>query len=289
MKEKISDTVVSLKNEYEQIPVPREARERMLAGIAQAKRENRRRSAVRLLGRTAAAGAAAAACMVLLVNVSPSVANAMERIPVIGAIARVVTLDTYKDQTNHFEADIQIPKVEGQEGTETPQVNISIEEYAQSLIRMYEQDLAASQGEGNYSLTSSYEVVTDNDRYLSLRINTTLVMASGTEFVKIFTVDKSTGKVITLADLLENDPARLAAVSENIKSQMAEQMAADESVMYFYQSDMPETDFKGLSGDESFYFDSQGRLVIAFDEYEVAPGYMGAVEFTIPVEVTGEF
>ena len=289
MKEKISDTVVSLKNEYEQIPVPREARERMLAGIAQATRENRRRSAVRMLRRTAAAGAAAAACMVLLVNVSPSVANAMERIPVIGAIARVVTLDTYKDQTNHFEADIQIPKVEGQEGTETPQVNISIEEYAQSLIRMYEQDLAASQGEGNYSLTSSYEVVTDNDKYLSLRINTTLVMASGTEFVKIFTVDKSTGKVITLADLLENDPARLAAVSENIKSQMAEQMAADESVMYFYQSDMPETDFKGLSGDESFYFDSQGRLVIAFDEYEVAPGYMGAVEFTIPVEVTGEF
>ena len=289
MKEKISDTVVSLKNEYEQIPVPREARERMLAGIAQAKRENRRRSAVRLLGRTAAAGAAAAACMVLLVNVSPSVANAMERIPVIGAIARVVTLDTYKDQTNHFEADIQIPKVEGQEGTETPQVNISIEEYAQSLIRMYEQDLAASQGEGNYSLTSSYEVVTDNDKYLSLRINTTLVMASGTEFVKIFTVDKSTGKVITLADLLGNDPARLEAVSENIKSQMAAQMAADESVMYFYQSDTPEMDFKGLSGDESFYFDSQGQLVIAFDEYEVAPGYMGAVEFTIPGEVTGEF
>lgn len=288
MKEKISDTVVSLKNEYEQIPVPREARERMLAGIAQAKRENRRRSAVRLLGRTAAAGAAAAACMVLLVNVSPSVANAMERIPVIGAIARVVTLDTYKDQTNHFEADIQIPKVEGQEGTETPQVNISIEEYAQSLIRMYEQDLAASQGEGNYSLTSSYEVVTDNDRYLSLRINTTLVMASGTEFVKIFTVDKSTGQVITLAELLGNDPARLTAVSESIKSQMAAQMAADESVMYFYQSDTPEMDFKGLSGDESFYLDSQGQLVITFDEYEVAPGYMGAVEFTIPKEVTGK-
>ena len=278
MKEKISDTVVSLKNEYEQIPVPREARERMLAGIAQAKRENRRRSAVRLLGRTAAAGAAAAACMVLLVNVSPSVANAMERIPVIGAIARVVTLDTYKDQTNHFEADIQIPKVEGQEGTETPQVNISIEEYAQSLIRMYEQDLAASQGEGNYSLTSSYEVVTDNDRCLSLRINTTLVMASGTEFVKIFTVEKSTGQVIT----------RLAAVSESIKSQMAAQMAADESVMYFCQSDTPEMDFKGLSGDESFYLDSQGQLVITFDEYEVAPGYMGAVEFTIPEEVTGK-
>src|SRR5699024_7921792 len=118
-----------------------------------------------------------------------------------------------------------------------------------------------------------------NDKYLSLRINTTLVMASGTEFVKIFTVDKSTGEVVSLAQLLGNDPARLEAVSDNIKSQMIAQMAADDSISYFYQTDYPETDFKGLTGEESFYFDSQGQLVITFDEYTVAPGYMGAVEF----------
>ena len=167
-------------------------------------------------------------------------------------------------------------------------MNLSIEEYAQSLIRMYEQELSESQGEWNYSLSSSYEVVTDNDKYLSLRINTTLVMASGTEFVKIFTVDKSTGEVVSLAQLLGNDPARLEAVSDNIKSQMIAQMAADDSISYFYQTDCPETDFKGLTGEESFYFDSQGQLVITFDEYTVAPGYMGAVEFTIPLDVTGK-
>ena len=50
----------------------------------------------------------------------------------------------------------------------------------------------------------------------------------------------------------------------------------------------PEWDFNGLDGSESFYFDSEGRLVICFDEYQVAPGYMGAVEFTIPKEITGE-
>ena len=51
---------------------------------------------------------------------------------------------------------------------------------------------------------------------------------------------------------------------------------------------MPDTDFKGLTGQESFYFSQEGELVIVFDEYQVAPGYMGAVTFTIPKEVTGD-
>ena len=49
------------------------------------------------------------------------------------------------------------------------------------------------------------------------------------------------------------------------------------------------TSFKGLTGDESYYFNDKGELVIAFAEYDVAPGYMGAVEFTIPASVTGTF
>ena len=78
----------------------------------------------------------------------------------------------------------------------------------------------------------------------------------------------------------------LSSITANIKEQMASQMAADDSVSYFYNSDMPEDDFKELTGDESFYFNEEGLLVIAFDEYEVAPGSMGAPEFVIPQEVT---
>ena len=62
----------------------------------------------------------------------------------------------------------------------------------------------------------------------------------------------------------------LEAVSDNIKSQMAQQMAKDDSVVYFYQSDMPDEDFKGLTGDESYYFNENGELVITFNEYDVA-------------------
>ena len=35
--------------------------------------------------------------------------------------------------------------------------------------------------------------MTDNSKYLSIRIDTTLTMASGTQFVKVFTIDKATG------------------------------------------------------------------------------------------------
>ena len=33
------------------------------------------------------------------------------------------------------------------------------------------------------------------------------------------------------------------------------------------------------------YIDEAGQLVIVFDEYEVAPGYMGVPEFIIPTDL----
>ena len=102
----------------------------------------------------------------------------------------------------------------------------------------YEKELAADQGEGHYSLDSSYKVVTDNDKYLCLRIDTTEIMASGAQFVKIFTVDKATGNVISLKDLFANRPDALDKISENIKEQMRSQMAEDENKQYFLDSDI---------------------------------------------------
>ena len=112
-------------------------------------------------------------------------------------------------------------------------------------------------------------------------------MASGSQYVKIFTIDKATGNVVTLKELLQNNKDTLTAISDNIKEQMAQQMASDENIVYFYNSDMPEDDFKELTGEESYYFNDKGELVIAFNEYDVAPGYMGAVDFTIPAAVSG--
>lgn len=305
---KEQDLLDSLKNSYQQIPVPEEARLRLLKGIQQAKEEmggseqpsraagspNRKKRIIFITKRAAATTAAALAVITVLANSGPTVAMAMGKIPVIGAIADVVTFRTYESKEGKFEANLEIPEIslpaENSDGSTESTIfaNQDIEDYANKLIAQYEETLKANGGEGNYSLTSTWDVVFENDRYVSIRIRTTQVMASGAESVKIFNVDKSTGETVSLKTLLKDDSQLLEDVSNNIKDQMRAQMAADESISYFLDSENPEWDFKGLTGEESYYFDQSGQLVITFDEYEVAPGYMGAVEFTIPKDITGD-
>ena len=63
-------------------------------------------------------------------------------------------------------------------------------------------------------------------------------------------------------------------------------MAADESLVYWVDNeDMSEWNFESIKEDNTFYVNENGKLTIVFDEYEVAPGYMGSVEFEIPTEI----
>lgn len=269
------------KEEYDQIPVPQEARERIEAGIMRARLEQKRSDRMKNMKRTGVTAAALVLTFGIAVNASPVVAQAMDGIPVIGSIARVVTIRNFSETTeNGLTADISVPQIDGKVAA-----NADMDAYAKELISRYEAEVVAQLGQedGRYALESSYEVVSDNDKYVSIRINTVETMASGTQFVKIFTVDKVTGETVSLADYL-NSPEKLAAVSQNIKDQMAAQMAEDESKVYFTEGQPG--GFTGLTGEENFYLNEAGELVIVFGEYEVAPGYMGTVSFTIPADVT---
>lgn len=269
------------KAEYDQIPVPQEARDRIEAGIMRARLEKKRSDRMKNMKRTGVTAAALVLTFGIAVNASPVVAQAMDGIPVIGSIARVVTIRNYNESTdNGMMADISVPQIDGNVAA-----NAEMDAYAKELISRYEKEVVAQLGqeEGHYALESSYEVVSDNNKYVSIRINTVETMASGAEFVKIFTVDKATGETVSLADYL-NSPEKLEAVSQNIKDQMAAQMAEDEGKVYFTEGEPG--GFTGLTGDENFYLNEAGELVIVFGEYEVAPGYMGTISFTIPKDVT---
>ena len=165
MKQEENRPMDKLKSDYESIPVPTEAKERMLAGIAQAKKEQKGVIIMKFAKKTGGAAAAAMIAITVLVNATPALANAMEQIPVIGSIAKVVTFRTYEDKKDNFEADIKVPQVtiEGTEGAQVP-ANKSIEDYGNELIAMYEEELSRDNGEGHYGLDSQYEVVTDNSK-----------------------------------------------------------------------------------------------------------------------------
>ena len=164
------------------------------------------------------------------------------------------------------------------------EINQDMETTVDELIRQFEDTLLE---EGYHGLHVSQEVVTDNAQYYTVKLSALETEASGYEHNQFYTIDKQTGNVVALADLFAEGSDYISVISENIKSQMREQMVADEGVIYFLDDeDMPEFNFQSITEQTNFYFNESGELVIAFDEYEVAPGYMGAPEFVIPQKVT---
>ena len=287
-----------MKQEYEEIRIPAELRRRVEAGIQKGKedgeeiiRMNKKSKLIRFVRNTAGAVVAAMLAITIMANSGASIANAMMKIPVLGTIAEIVTFREYKDSTNDMTADVKIPEVsvkneDGSVNQETTDaVNKSIQEYTDEIIAQYKADVEASGGEGKQLVDLEYEVITDSDRLFSIRFDKLQIMASGAESVKIYHIDKQTGQMINLKGLFKEDVNFIDPISDNIKKQMKEQMAADESKMYFIDSDMPESDFQSITEDTTFYVNDSGKLVIVFDEYEVAPGSMGVVEFEIPTDV----
>ena len=287
-----------MKQEYEEIRIPAELRRRVEAGIQKGKedgeeiiRMNKKSKLIKFVRNTAGAVVAAMLAITIMANSGASIANAMMKIPVLGTIAEIVTFRECKDSTNDMTADVKIPEVsvkneDGSVNQETTDaVNKSIQEYTDEIIAQYKADVEASGGEGKQLVDLEYEVITDSDRLFSIRFDKLQIMASGAESVKIYHIDKQTGQMINLKGLFKEDVNFIDPISDNIKKQMKEQMAADESKMYFIDSDMPESDFQSITEDTTFYVNDSGKLVIVFDEYEVAPGSMGVVEFEIPTDV----
>ena len=287
-----------MKQEYEEIRIPAELRRRVEAGIQKGKedgeeiiRMNKKSKLIKFVRNTAGAVVAAMLAITIMANSGASIANAMMKIPVLGTIAEIVTFREYKDSTNDMTADVKIPEVsvkneDGSVNQETTDaVNKSIQEYTDEIIAQYKADVEASGGEGKQLVDLEYEVITDSDRLFSIRFDKLQIMASGAESVKIYHIDKQTGQMINLKGLFKEDVNFIDPISDNIKKQMKEQMAADEGKMYFIDSDMPESDFQSITEDTTFYVNDSGKLVIVFDEYEVAPGSMGVVEFEIHTDV----
>ena len=308
-----------LKEEYENMIIPETGRERLQAGIDRARMEKKRAEHARRRSAWTAV-AAAAVVMIALPNTNMQIAHAMENIPLLGGFFRLVTVRQYNYNDENHDAEVELAQInygedagEGSpvgeaaaapEGTAAGSVegvgqeaavanlsedgveavNQDMEATVEELIRQFEDTLSE---EGYHGLHVSQEVVTDNERYYTVKLSVLETEASGYENNQFYTIDKQTGNVVTLEDLFVEGSDYISAISENIKTQMQEQMAADEGVIYFLDNDdMPEFNFQGITEQTNFYFNEKDELVIAFDEYEVAPGSMGAPEFVIPQEVT---
>jgi len=97
------------------------------------------------------------------------------------------------------------------------------------------------------------------------------------------TIDKEKEILITLPSLFNNE-GYIERISENIKEQMLKEMTNDPDKVYWVKEGDIDP-FVEIDPNQAFYINDMGQLIISFDKYEVAPGYMGIVEFVVPTEV----
>lgn len=278
-----------LKKEYLEAEIPENGVSSMKTSIEKAKKDKKKLRIHHLLRNIGTAAAAVLLTFIILPNTNASVALAMENLPLIGPLVKVVTFRNYTYQDGHSEAHAEIPLVETEGSSEAAAIiNKTVEEYTDMIIKQFEDD-KESIGEGYQGLDISYEVITDTEDWFTLKLIILQVQASGYEQVRYYHINKKTDAFVTLKDLFTEGTDYITLLSDNIKEQMRAQSAADDSLIYFLDSDMPDTDFKSIKEDQNFYFNEEGSLVITFDEYEVAPGYMGTPEFVIPAEIVRSF
>ena len=222
--------------------------------------------------------AAALALFIAVPNASPAAAAALADVPVLGTIVELVTFRSWTYDDGHASADVTVPELDGSAAAR--EVSDQVRAYTDQLIGQFQTDCEAL-GEGYKSLDVTSSVVTDSDSWFTLRVDAVETQASGYQFSRFYHIDKATGQVVTLRDLFREDADYVTPLSEEVRRQMEQRMAADESVRYF-----PE-EFSAIDPEQNFYFNGEGELVLVFDEYTVAPGSMGMPEFTIPAEVYG--
>lgn len=220
--------------------------------------------------------AAALALFIAVPNVSPTAAAAMANVPGLGAIVEIITFRQYTYDDGHRSADITVPELAGGDGAQA--VSDQVQAYTDRLIAQFEAVCEAEMGQEGYrGLDVTSDVVTDTDRWFTLRIDATETQASGYQFSRFYHIDKTTDRVVTLGDLFRKDADYVTVLSGEVRRQMEAQTEAE--VPYF-----PE-EFAAIDPEQNFCWNTDGDLVLVFDEYTVAPGSMGMPEFVIPAEV----
>lgn len=241
-----------------------------------------------------AVAAVAAAVFVILPNTSGTIAHAMERIPIIGPLVKVVTFRDYEYESDRNMADIEVPEIKQEEQLEdstlqekldrtTAEINAEIQEITDNLIAEFETNLKNEWGYQDVVVTS--EVLATTPDYFTLKLICYQGAGSGYEWNYFYTIDLNTGERLRLKDIFKDGADYITPISDNIRLQMQERMDADENVYYWLNDEIEEWNFKAITDETSFYLNENGNVVIGFNEGDVAPMYMGTVEFEIPAEV----
>lgn len=306
------EALKEMKRQYESVEVPAELALRIQKAVEQAEaalsaeskgeakterdkegitmKNNRgKRSYGKVWGSIAALLAVCVLALGIGVNTSPAFAASVDDIPLIGDIARILTVKTVQEETDAYVTDLEIPGIEGLADKElqaeinrlvSEQVDAAVEE-AKVMMEEYKEAYLATGGtEEDYTpmvIDVDYLVYCVSEDILSFGVFKTDTLASAYAESFYHNYDLRESRELTLPDLL--GPDYVAIANEQIAAEM-QRRVQEEEAMYFDGSDGFEG-FSSIAEDQQFYVNEAGNPVVVFNKYDIAPGYMGVQTFEI--------
>lgn len=292
------------KNIYDHIVVPEELDERLRETIKNIPESPKKSHNLVRFSRWAGTVAAALfLCFTVGLNTSEAFAMEASQLPVIGAVAKVLTIRSYETREDTTTTKVEVPEVQVEEATEevqhaitdinaeiktlvddfTAQKKVEIEEYKKAFLETggTEEEWA----ERTIDINVNYEVKHQSETTLSLLVDAWISSFNFQEERHFYNIDLVTGKELTLTDLLGENAYEYA--SECVLAQMHEMIEAEPDTYVFWgvndSGDM-NLPYEGVKEDTPFYINEAGNVVISFNKYDVGPGYMGIQEFEIPTK-----
>ena len=281
-----NDKIDKLKENYNNIEIPKELDDVINDAFNESenkKLENNKKDWRRNMKKWYAS-AAAVGLIIVSVNASSTFAKSLENIPVIGNIIRVVNFNNYRIDKDGMDVSISLPEVSSDSKDLEYKLNKEFEKEGKEAYKKYEAEVEKLEKEGKTTHKSAEmwsETVAENAKTVSVAIYNTETEASAATSRKIYNIDKKDKTILTLEGMFGNNNY-VDVLSKNILSQMKERTKKDSNDVYFVDNT-----FK-IKKDQPFYINDKGELVICFDEYEVAPGSAGLVEFVIPSNVVSK-
>jgi hypothetical protein len=272
---------------------------------------------------TAAAAAAVILCFTAVLNSSEVFAMSAAKLPIVGSIAKVLTVRSYESAEDNKNITVKVPEVvvnENQDNaiessvngainstennsaganTETPSIVTDVNAEIEKIVKEYLEDAkermqadkeafletGGTEEEWNkrdLTINVDYNIQYQQGNIISLMLTADESWYGAYDVAYFFNIDLSENKELTLKDVLGEDYKSIA--NDSIIQQMKERAAANPDFVYWGVTDGKDSSFDGfVTVDENtkFYLNKDGKPVVYFDKYEVAPGFMGAQEFVI--------
>ncbi|MFQ8705905.1 MAG: RsiV family protein [Thomasclavelia sp.] len=121
----------------------------------------------------------------------------------------------------------------------------------------------------------NFENYYSDNEIFSFSINSSQILADSYLQKKFYTINLDTGDIYNVEHFLGTDYQNI--ILSTVKKQIAENTQKNPNLIYFDE----EVNNLKISIDQPFYINKDNQVVVVFNQFQIAPGYMSLPEFII--------